>query len=139
MILAIDFDGTCVDHRYPDVGPDVPGAVEWLRKFAAAGAQLILWTMRSSGHADGTDPLADASAWFEARGIPLYGVNENPDQSSWTSSRKVYAHHYIDDAAVGCPLRQNPRMGGRPFVDWAVVGPAVMTLIDAENTEKGTT
>lgn len=130
MILAIDFDGTCVDHRYPDVGDDVPGVVRWLKAFSEAGAKLILWTMRSSGREDGTDPLADAVEWFRAREIPLHGINANPDQSSWTSSPKAYANIYIDDAAIGCPLKQNPRMGGRPFVDWSEVGPLVMEMID---------
>lgn len=123
MILAIDFDGTCVDHRYPEVGADVPGAAEWLARFAEAGASLILWTMRSGR------PLDDAVAWFAAKGLPLFGVNENPDQHHWTQSPKAYAHAYIDDAAFGCPLRENPRMGGRPFVDWSIVGPAVLASI----------
>jgi hypothetical protein len=129
MIIAVDFDGTCVDHRYPGVGVDVPHATEYLQHFVTMGAKLILWTMRSSDRTDGTDPLTDAMKWFAERGIPLYGVNQNPDQSSWTASPKVYAHAYVDDSAINCPLRQNPRMGGRPFVDWSVVGPMVMDLI----------
>ncbi len=131
MIIAVDFDGTCVDHRYPDVGADVPGAVEWLRKFAAAGAKLILWTMRSDGppQSDG-NPLADAVEWFRSRGIPLFGVNQNPEQCGWTGSPKAYAHVYIDDLAFGCPLRDNVRAGGSRFVDWSIVGPGVMQLIE---------
>lgn len=132
MILAIDFDGTCVDHRYPDVGNDVPGAAKWLKAFSESGAKLILWTMRSPGRDDGTNPLKDAVDWFERNGLPLYGVNSNPSQGTWTGSPKAYAHTYIDDAAFGCPLRQNPRMGGRPFVDWSVVGPAVLAMIQSE-------
>lgn len=99
MIIAVDFDGTVVDHRYPDVGGDVPGAVDALKALVAVGAKLVLNTMRSD------EPLADAVRWFEERGIPLFGVNRNPEQDSWTKSPKVYAHHYVDDAAIGCPLR----------------------------------
>jgi hypothetical protein len=95
----------------------VPDAVKWLRKLSAAGAQIILWTMRSDME------LGEAITWFKDRGIPLFAVNENPTQRSWTDSPKAYAHQYVDDAAAGCPLRENPRMGGRPFVDWSVVGP----------------
>jgi len=46
----------------------------------------------------------------------LYGINENPGQSSWTSSPKVYAEFYIDDCALGVPLSYPSQE--RPFVDW---------------------
>jgi len=58
-----------------------------------------------------------AIRWFEHHGLPLYGMNENPDQKEWTNSPKVYAHHYIDDAAVGCPLI-HPKGFARECVDW---------------------
>jgi hypothetical protein len=130
MYIAVDFDGTCVDHQYPDVGDDVPGAAEWLKKFVDAGAQIILWTMRSHRANGKTESvLDDAIRWFYYREIPLLGINENPTQREWTYSPKAYANYYIDDAAIGCPLKENPRMGGRPYVDWDIVGPLVMEKI----------
>lgn len=111
MYIAIDFDGTCVTHEYPRVGKDI-GAVPVLKMFIEAGHKLILNTMRSGKE------LADAVKWFEDNNIPLYGANENPTQKSWTASPKVYAHLYIDDAALGCPLKIDPNVSGRPFVDW---------------------
>lgn len=114
-IYAVDFDGTLVDHRYPDIGSDVPGAFQTLRDLIERGDRIILLTMRS-------DEFLDAAVKHcEERGVVLFGVNDNPEQATWTASRKVYAHHFIDDAAVGCPLRENVRMGGRPFVDWSIV------------------
>lgn len=133
MIIAVDFDGTCVEHEFPYIGADAPGAVEWLRKFVAAGAQLILWTMRSDGGARGSaTPLTDAVNWFKARNIPLYGVNANPAQHTWTGSPKAFAHVYIDDMAFGCPLIRTVRgelADDRPVVDWDAVGPAVLKMI----------
>lgn len=111
IVLGIDFDGTCVDHRYPDVGPDLPGAVRVLKRLVKAGHRLILWTMRSRKE------LADAVAWFANHEIPLYGANSNPDQSTWTSSPKAYANKYIDDAAMGAPLTEYAFMW-RPGIDW---------------------
>lgn len=119
MIIAVDFDGTCVDHCYPDLGADVPGAVDWLRRLSSAGARLILWTMRSG------ETLLSAEEWFGERGIPLWGVNKNPEQD-WSTSPKAYANRYVDDAAAGCPLREMPRMGSRPAVDWEAIGPALL-------------
>lgn len=128
MIIAIDFDGTCVTHEYPNVGQDVDGAVSTLNSLVESGHQLILFTMRS----DQTDPvsgevlagkgyLSDAVDWFNRHGIPLYGVQTNPTQSSWTSSPKAHAELYIDDAALGCPVLTNKSISSRPFVDWRLV------------------
>jgi hypothetical protein len=109
-IIAIDFDGTCVSHEYPHMGMDI-GAVPVLRELTEQGCRLILYTMRSGSL------LKEAKAWFAENKIPLYAVNENPEQKSWTASPKVYANFYIDDAAIGCPLKFED---GRPqpFVDW---------------------
>lgn len=128
MIIAIDFDGTCVTHEFPNVGKDI-GAVPVLKKLSDAGHKLILYTMRSNVEAPKSDdynivPIAGqylehAVAWFNHNGIPLFGIQENPTQKTWTHSPKCYAEMYIDDAALGCPLifTQNER----PYVDWNTV------------------
>ena len=111
MYIAVDFDGTCVTHDYPRIGKEI-GATKVLKRLVKAGHKLILNTMRSGKE------LQDAIHWFNENGIELYGVNENPTQKRWTTSPKVYAHMYIDDAAFGCPLRNVPDFSDRPFVDW---------------------
>ena len=111
MYIAVDFDGTCVTHDYPRIGKEI-GATKVLKRLVEAGHKLILNTMRSGKE------LQDAIHWFNKNGIELYGVNENPTQKRWTTSPKVYAHMYIDDAAFGCPLRNVPDFSDRPFVDW---------------------
>lgn len=120
MIIAIDFDGTCVTHAYPKVGKDI-GAAPILKRLTENGHQLMLWTMRGTKpHHNGTDTLGDAVKWFKNNDIPLWGVNENPEQkaSGWSNSHKQYAELYIDDAALGCPLIFNPSHSNKPFVDW---------------------
>ena len=114
MYIAVDFDGTCVTNEYPNVGRDI-GAVPVLKKLVDAGHKLILNTMRSGKE------LADAIRWFIDNNIPLFGINENPTQKSWTASPKVYAHIYIDDAALGCPLITDGLVTKKPFVDWEEV------------------
>lgn len=108
--IAVDFDGTCVVHDYPRVGRFI-GAEKVLNRIVRAGGLLILWTMRSEKE------LRDAIEWFEERKIPLYGIQRNPTQDSWTTSPKAYAKIFIDDAALGCPMKEGLR-GERPFVDW---------------------
>ncbi len=98
LVIAIDFDGTCVEHDYPAVGIEVEGAVETLRALVKRGHRLILFTMRSG------ERLEAAVRWFRDRKIELWAINENPEQKSWTASPKVYADYYIDDSALGCPI-----------------------------------
>ncbi|MDD2466091.1 MAG: hypothetical protein PHI97_18995 [Desulfobulbus sp.] len=98
MKIAVDFDGTCVDHQYPEIGVDVPLAVATMQDLIKAGHNIILYTMRSDVH------LTDAINWFPKRGIALHGVQVDPEQNTWTTSPKCYADIYIDDRNFGCPL-----------------------------------
>jgi hydroxymethylpyrimidine pyrophosphatase-like HAD family hydrolase len=127
MYICVDFDGTIVDHRFPEIGPPVPEALEWMKKWQAAGGRLILFTMRADGGKQG-DVLSQAVNYLTQNGINLYGVNMNPTQVHWTKSPKAYGNVYIDDAAFGCPLIQ-PEGFERPCVDWSIVGPGVLKEI----------
>lgn len=125
--LNIDFDGTCVTHDYPIVDHDI-GAVAVLNKLIERGHRLILFTMRSDGSGferlDGSvdnHGLTDAVNWFKENEIPLYGIQTNPTQLNWTTSPKSYAALMIDDSALGCPLKLDPSISPRPFVDWVKV------------------
>ncbi len=128
MIIAIDFDGTCVTHEYPNVGKDI-NAVPVLKELVENGHQLVLFTMRSDNvqeeesslNFETGNYLTDAVKWFNENGIPLYGIQTNPTQHTWTTSPKAYAQLYIDDAALGCPLKYDLKFADRPFVDWSMV------------------
>jgi len=114
MIIAVDFDGTCVTHSFPYVGKEI-GSVPVLQELVQAGHQLILWTMRDNYY------LKDAVEWCMENNIKLYGIQRNPTQDGWTKSPKCYAELYIDDAALGCPLKIDEDLSSRPFVDWEKV------------------
>ena len=131
LILAVDFDGTCVTNDFPDVGKNI-GAEIVLKQLVKDGAKIILHTMRShpsdktkNAKGDGIIPtgndcLQDAINWFKINNIPLFGINENPEQHTWTDSPKPYAHRYIDDSALGVPLFIDNETKKR-FVDWMSV------------------
>ena len=57
---------------------------------------------------------------YAGRNVFPTAVNNNPEQRSWTQSPKVFANLYIDDAALGIPLKTLPT-ATRPFVDWQAV------------------
>ena len=114
LIIAVDFDGTCVEHDYPAVGLDVEGAAATLRELNKRGHRIVLYTMRSGTKLDA------ALRWFKQREIELWSVNENPEQKEWTDSPKVFANVYIDDAGLGCPIMFIDGVR-RPVVNWRKV------------------
>ena len=109
-IIAIDFDGTIVTHDYPRVGKPIPLAKEVINMLTDNGHLCFLWTMRDN------DTLEAAKKYCKDNGIMLCNYNQSPDQFS--NSPKQYATIYIDDAALGCPLRYDGYMSRRPYVDW---------------------
>jgi hypothetical protein len=115
-IVGLDFDGTLVEHCYPEIGPDI-GAFEWLEPIVPF-ADFVLFTMRSG------DSLDEAVEYVKSKGIKLYGINVNPTQHSWTTSPKAYCHIYVDDAALGVPLKDSTT--GRKCVDWEIAGPMLL-------------
>lgn len=110
-IIAIDFDGTIVEHKYPLIGAPVPGAIETMKQLIEKGHKIILWTMRSGLQ------LEEAVVYCHQNGVAFWGINENPVQH-WSNSPKAYAHYYVDDAAVGTLLKKTE---DRPMVDWQFI------------------
>jgi len=94
MILAVDFDGTIVHDRYPEIGEARPQAIETIKKLRSEGYQLILWTCRTGVH------LARAVAWCAERGIRFDAINKNLRSNIkfyGDDPRKISASIYIDD------------------------------------------
>ena len=99
MIIAVDFDGTIVEHRYPAIGKERPFATETLKKLAADGHRLILWTVREGRL------LEEAVDFCRERGVEFYAVNRDyPEEEKAHNkhySRKLKADVWIDDRNVG--------------------------------------
>jgi len=97
MILAIDFDGTIVEHRFPDIGRIRPFAFETLKALQAKQHRLILWTHRSGKELDA------AITFCRNHGLDFYAVNKNYPEEKWdeNDSRKILADIYIDDRNLG--------------------------------------
>lgn len=97
MTIAVDFDGTIVEHRYPEIGREEPFAIDTLKKLAADGHRLILWTVREGKLLD------DAVAFCHDRGLDFYAVNSDYPGGSWSENaqRKVVVDMYIDDRNLG--------------------------------------
>ena len=46
MTIAVDFDGTIVEHRYPQIGEEIPFATATLKMLINERHRLILWSVR---------------------------------------------------------------------------------------------
>ena len=98
MIIAVDFDGTIVRHRYPKIGEELPFASETLRMLIREGHRLILWTVREGKLLD------EAVEWCRDRGVEFYAINRDfPEEDATGSgfSRKLKADLFIDDRSFG--------------------------------------
>ena len=106
MIIAVDFDGTIVEHKYPEIGDELPFATYTLRMLAQQQHRLILWTVRRGKLLD------EAVEWCRKRGVEFYAVNRNfPEEvlDGGNCYGKINAELFIDDL----------NLGGIP--DWGVI------------------
>ncbi len=96
MIIAVDFDGTVVEHEYPKIGRPIPFAIETLKKLQADGHTLLMWTVREG------DLLQEAIDYVESNGVKYHAYNKNyPEEDRATAARKLNADIFIDDRNVG--------------------------------------
>ena len=110
MIIAVDFDGTIVEHAYPQIGKPIPFAIETLLKLQEDGHRLIMWTVRRGKW------LQDAVDYCAERGLHFFAENENYRGETIERedySRKLKADLFID----------NSNLGGLP--DWGVIYNAI--------------
>jgi hypothetical protein len=98
MKIAVDFDGTIVEHRYPQIGEEKLFAFETLKQLQKLGHQLILWTFRHGKELD------EAVEYCRKKGIEFYSINKSYPEEEYTTdtcSRKIDADLFIDDRNVG--------------------------------------
>ncbi len=97
--IAVDFDGTIVEHRYPEIGKELPFATETLRTLIKEHHRLILWSVREG------KLLQDAIDWCHERGVDFWAVNrdypEEEENKNNHFSRKIKADYFIDDRNIG--------------------------------------
>ena len=97
MKIAIDFDGTIVEHKYPKIGKPVLFAFEALKELQERGHKLILWTYRSG------ESLDEAVEFCRKNGIEFYAINKSYTEEKFENgkiSRKIDADLFIDDRNI---------------------------------------
>ncbi len=99
MTIAVDFDGTIVEHKYPRIGQERPFATDTLKMLIKDGHQIILWSVREG-------ELLDAAVeWCRDRGVEFYAVNRDyPEETTDNNPhfyRKLKVDVFIDDRNLG--------------------------------------
>ena len=99
MTIAVEFDGTIVADRYPEIGEEMPFAVDTLRMLRQDGRRIILWTVREGAL------LEEAVEWCRQRGLEFYAVSrdypEETQEGNPHFSRKLKADMFIDGRSLG--------------------------------------
>ncbi|MDO4172502.1 MAG: hypothetical protein Q4E63_00705 [Prevotellaceae bacterium] len=99
MTIGVDFDGTIVTDAYPQIGKELPFAIETLKMLQKDQHRLILWTVREGKY------LQDAIDWCKERGVEFYAVNRDYPEEEETKndhySRKLKVDMWIDDRNIG--------------------------------------
>ncbi len=96
--IAVDFDGTIVEHKYPEIGKEILFAFDTLKALQKQHHQLILWTYRTGKELD------DAVEFCREHGVEFYAVNSSYPEEEYDSdfvSRKIDADIFIDDRNIG--------------------------------------
>lgn len=97
MKIAVDFDGTIVENRYPEIGPEKLFAFATLKELQKLRHQLLLWTCRTGKE------LEEAVEYCRKNGIEFYAVNQDYPEEVFRGegSRKIDVDLYIDDKNFG--------------------------------------
>ena len=97
LTIAVDFDGTIVENRYPKIGKPMLFAIETLKKLQEDGHHLILWTYRCGRE------LEEAVDFCSRHGINFYAINKSYPEEVYDPllSRKIQADYFIDDRNIG--------------------------------------
>jgi hypothetical protein len=98
LVIAVDFDGTVVEHKYPAIGKTLPFAFETLKELQKRGHRLIMWTYRHGKELD------EAVDFCRKNGVEFYAVNRSFPEEQFdpaTQSRKLDCDMFIDDRNVG--------------------------------------
>ena len=96
-VIAVDFDGTIVEHKFPEIGKEMLFAFATMKALQSKGHKLILWTIRTG------ELLNDAVNYCKTNGVEFYAVNKNyPEEIlDEKTSRKLNADIFIDDRSIG--------------------------------------
>ena len=116
-IMAVDFDGTLVTDRFPEIGEERENFCRFIRILQRMGVKSILWTSRTGS------ALREAVEWCEEHDLHFDAINENLPEvielTGGTDTRKVYANMYFDDRnrSISDSIRQ-----GKVGEIWAWLG-----------------
>ena len=101
--ILIDFDGTIVEHKFPEIGLPMHRAFEVLKKLKDKYF-IILWTCREN-RIDGRKYLDEAVEFCRQNGIVFDAVNETILENDFRDyecpRRKPHVYAVIDDRNLG--------------------------------------
>ena len=124
MKIYLDFDGTCVEHKYPEIGYPNPGALKIISRLQKANHEIILNTYRADlDNIMKNNTVQDALNYLnfnpEIKLELIFRWEKNklaPPDWGWDFINKTQTM-FIDDIAYGIPLIKCNIIDGN-MVDW---------------------
>jgi hypothetical protein len=123
LTIFLDFDGTVVEHTFPEIYAANPNCIAVLRKLQSAGHSIILNTYRAELGAVYMEAAVDFFNQVEFELKPLEDINQfKIIPPAWNLEESISTGVlFIDDIAEGIPLTPNRGLKEGFTVDWMVL------------------
>jgi hypothetical protein len=120
MKIYLDFDGTVVEHYFPEIGVVNPHAIKVIARLQAAGHEIVLNTYRADIDVQHVHEALGFIHSFEEIQQPIekFLPKKLDPRSFDLDVAKESNQLYIDDIATGIPMRRNIVLEHGMMVDW---------------------
>ena len=120
MKIYLDFDGTVVEHYFPEIGAENPNALNVISRLQLAGHEIILNTYRADIDQKHVEEALDFIHSFELLKNPIEKfLPQKLEPRSFDLERAKDSNQlYIDDISEGIPMRRNIALEYGIMVDW---------------------
>jgi hypothetical protein len=120
MKIYLDFDGTVVEHYFPEIGAENPHAIQVIARLQAAGHDILLNTYRADIDQKHVQEALDFIHSLDVLAHPIekFLPQKLEPRAFDIEIAKESNQLYIDDIAEGIPMRRNIVLESGMMVDW---------------------
>jgi hypothetical protein len=120
MKIYLDFDGTVVEHYFPEIGAENPHAIQVIARLQAAGHEIVMNTYRADIDQKHVQEALDYIHSFEEikQAIEKFLPQKLEPRSFDLDLAKESNQLYLDDISTGIPMRRNIVLEHGMMVDW---------------------
>ena len=120
MKIYLDFDGTVVEHYFPEIGAENPHAIQVIARLQAVGHDIVLNTYRADIDQKHVQEALDFIHSLDVLAYPIEKFLPKKLEPRAFDLKVAQESNqlYIDDIAEGIPMRRNIVLESGMMVDW---------------------